>query len=44
MNRPVKTYPTIGACGLDCGLCPRYYKEILDEIAAKEGVESVKPR
>ncbi len=22
---PVKTYPTIGCCGLDCGLCPRYY-------------------
>jgi hypothetical protein len=21
----VKAYPTIGACGLDCGLCPRYY-------------------
>ncbi len=19
-----KTYPTIGACGIDCGLCPRY--------------------
>jgi len=25
MNRPVKTCPTIGVCGLDCGLCPRYY-------------------
>jgi hypothetical protein len=22
---PVKQHPTIGACGLDCGLCPRYY-------------------
>jgi hypothetical protein len=21
----LKAYPTIGACGLDCGLCPRYY-------------------
>ena len=21
----LKTHPTIGACGLDCGLCPRYY-------------------
>ncbi len=21
----VKEYPTIGVCGLDCGLCPRYY-------------------
>ncbi|MBN1127087.1 MAG: DUF3795 domain-containing protein [Sedimentisphaerales bacterium] len=20
-----KTYPTIGCCGLDCGLCPRFY-------------------
>lgn len=24
-NQPVKIYPTIGVCGLDCGLCPRYY-------------------
>jgi hypothetical protein len=22
---PLKKYPTIGCCGLDCGLCPRYY-------------------
>ena len=22
---PVKKYPIIGACGLDCGLCPRYH-------------------
>ena len=22
-----KRYPTIGVCGLDCGLCPRYYTE-----------------
>ena len=21
----VKKYPTVGVCGLDCGLCPRYY-------------------
>ncbi|MBA7674458.1 hypothetical protein ES703_82672 [subsurface metagenome] len=25
MNKSIKTYPTIGACGLDCGLCTRYY-------------------
>lgn len=25
MNIPVKNYPIIGCCGLDCGLCPRYY-------------------
>ena len=25
MNTPTKTYPTIACCGLDCGLCPRYY-------------------
>jgi hypothetical protein len=25
MNEHVKIYPTIGVCGLDCGLCPRYY-------------------
>ena len=24
-NSGVKKYPTIGVCGLDCGLCPRYY-------------------
>lgn len=21
----IKQYPTLGCCGLDCGLCPRYY-------------------
>ncbi len=25
--RPQKRYPTIACCGLDCGLCPRYYTE-----------------
>jgi hypothetical protein len=24
-KRPTKQYPTIAACGLDCGLCPRFY-------------------
>jgi len=24
---PQKEYPTLGCCGLDCGLCPRYYTE-----------------
>ena len=24
-KRPTKKYPTIAACGLDCGLCPRFY-------------------
>jgi hypothetical protein len=24
-EQPVKKYPTLGCCGLDCGLCPRYY-------------------
>jgi len=24
-KNPVKTYPTIACCGLDCGLCPTYY-------------------
>ncbi|NPV70058.1 MAG: DUF3795 domain-containing protein [Firmicutes bacterium] len=24
-GHPTKRYPTIGVCGLDCGLCPRYY-------------------
>jgi len=26
-NLPKKKYPTLGCCGLDCGLCPRYYTE-----------------
>ena len=25
MDSIMKRYPTIGVCGLDCGLCPRYY-------------------
>jgi hypothetical protein len=25
MIMSLKTYPTIGCCGLDCGLCPRFY-------------------
>lgn len=26
MNKhPIKRYSTLGCCGLDCGLCPRYY-------------------
>ena len=25
MQNVTKIYPTIGVCGLDCGLCPRYY-------------------
>ena len=24
---PIKKYPTIGACGLDCGLCPSFHRE-----------------
>jgi len=24
---PVKKYPIVGACGLNCGLCPRYHTE-----------------
>lgn len=24
-EHPIKNYPKIGCCGLDCGLCPRYY-------------------
>jgi hypothetical protein len=23
--RPSKAYPTLGCCGIDCGLCPRYH-------------------
>ena len=24
-KNPTKSYATVGCCGLDCGLCPRYY-------------------
>ena len=24
-EHPIKMYPTVGCCGLDCCLCPRYY-------------------
>ncbi len=24
-KHPTKSYATVGCCGLDCGLCPRYY-------------------
>jgi Protein of unknown function (DUF3795) len=27
MEKPLKEYPTIAPCGLDCGLCPRYYTD-----------------
>jgi hypothetical protein len=27
VEHPVKEYPSLGCCGLDCGLCPRYYSE-----------------
>lgn len=28
MNRyPLKKYPVVGACGLNCGLCPKYHTE-----------------
>ncbi len=26
-KHPAKKYPMIGACGLNCGLCPRYYTD-----------------
>jgi len=26
-NYSTRKYPTIGVCGLDCGLCPRYYTQ-----------------
>lgn len=26
-GKTVKKHPTLGCCGLDCGLCPRYYTE-----------------
>ena len=26
-SKPTKNYPTIGCCGIDCGLCPRYHTD-----------------
>jgi hypothetical protein len=25
--KPTRSYPTIGCCGIDCGLCPRYHTD-----------------
>ena len=25
--KPTKRYPTVGCCGIDCGLCPRYHTD-----------------
>ena len=30
---PVKIYPTIACCGLDCGLCPTYYTKGLSRCS-----------
>jgi hypothetical protein len=27
MDELIKKYYTLGCCGIDCGLCPRYYTE-----------------
>ena len=26
-ERPARAHPTVGCCGIDCGLCPRYYTD-----------------
>jgi hypothetical protein len=27
VDKLIKKYHTLGCCGIDCGLCPRYYTE-----------------
>ncbi len=27
MERPARAHPTVGCCGIDCGLCPRYHTD-----------------
>ena len=36
---PTKKYPTIGVCGLDCGLCPRYYTIGLSRCPGCGGID-----
>jgi hypothetical protein len=40
MAEKLKKYGTIGCCGIDCGLCPRFYTKVIllnqeGEIQAK---------
>ena len=41
----LRKYPTIGCCGIDCGLCPRFYTEGTSRCpgCGSEGFESVHP-
>jgi hypothetical protein len=36
-DRLEKKYPTLGVCGLDCGLCPRYYTQGLSRCPGCAG-------
>ncbi|UCH88134.1 MAG: DUF3795 domain-containing protein [Thermoplasmata archaeon] len=38
-ERPRKQYPSLGCCGLDCGLCPRYYTEGSSRCPGCAGVD-----
>jgi len=44
-NTTPKKYPTIGCCGIDCGLCPRFYTEGSSRCpgCGGEGFEEVHP-
>ncbi|MEI6578904.1 MAG: DUF3795 domain-containing protein [Eubacteriales bacterium] len=35
----MKKYPSIGVCGLDCGLCPRYYTEGASRCPGCDGID-----
>jgi hypothetical protein len=35
----LKKYPTIGVCGLDCGLCPRYYTKGISRCPGCAGLD-----
>ena len=41
----LRKYPTIGCCGIDCGLCPRFYTEGASRCprCGGEGFENVHP-
>jgi len=40
----LKKYPTIGVCGLDCGLCPRYYTKGVSRCPGCAGPDFINKR
>lgn len=41
-NKTTKKHPTIGCCGIDCGLCPRHYTEGISRCPGCYGPNFIK--